>query len=459
LTGSGSPANYGASVTFTARVTGNSPTGTVQFWDGDVNLGLPVELGDGQAQLDVNTLCCGSPHSITAVYSGDDHNDGSTSSALLQTINPITSATLLISSYNPSAAGSNVTFTATVKAAFGTPAGDVVFSANGTPFSTNTLLEGEAQASTASLPLGTNVITAQYAAQDNYLASSRSRNQVVVLSTTPPTTTSLTGSGSPTDYGATVTFTATVTGSAPTGTVQFQDGGVNLGSPVALSGGQAQFSINTLSVPGSPHSITAVYGGDANNSGSTSSAMVQTINPISSITLLTSSLNPSTAGSNVTFTATLRATFGTPAGDVVFSANGTPFGTNALVEGQAQASTASLPVGTNVIVADYATQDNYLASTRSRTQVVEASVPSSLTNAIVGIALNPDGSFTFTLRGTPGAQYYLVTTSDLTQPASSWAALSGSTNTAPSPGGLWSLTVSNAAPQRFYRSVAITPAP
>ena len=76
-----------------------------------------------------------------------------------------------------------------------------------------------------------------------------------------------------------VTFTATVTGSAPTGTVQFQDGGGNLGLPVALSGGQAQLSLSTLSVSGSPHSITAVYSGDNNNGGSTSSALSQTVTP------------------------------------------------------------------------------------------------------------------------------------------------------------------------------------
>jgi hypothetical protein len=89
------------------------------------------------------------------------------------------SATALASSLNPSAQTSNVTFTATVSSAAGTPSGDVVFLANGVPFSTNTLASGVAAASTASLPVGTNTIAAQYAAQANWSASSGSLQQVV----------------------------------------------------------------------------------------------------------------------------------------------------------------------------------------------------------------------------------------------------------------------------------------
>ena len=361
----------------------------------------------------------------------------------------------------------------------------------------------------------------------------------------PTSTVLLTSSGSPTNYGATVTFTATVTGSAPTGTVQFQDGGVNLGLPVALSGGQAQLSLSTLSVSGSPHSITAVYSGDDNNGGSTSSVLTQTVNaaalsitansasktygqtlmfagtefasiglqngetvgsvtltcsqaadrnaaagtydlvpcaatggtfdpanyaisyqngtltvtPASSATALSSSFNPSGLGSNVTFTATVSSAGGTPTGDVIFSANGVPFSTNALVSGRISSSTASLPLGTNALAALYVSDGNFLPSSAILQQVVANSVTSSPTNVVVSIAANGDGTFTLSLSGTPGAQYDVVASSDLAQPASNWLALTGSTNTASSPGGLWFFTVTNTGPQQFYRSVAINPAP
>src|SRR5207237_10905901 len=71
-------------------------------------------------------------------------------------------------------------------------------------------------------------------------------------------------SNSPSIGGAAVTFTATVTSSAtgtPTGTVTFQDAATTLG-PGTLSGGTATFTTSGLT--GGTHSITAIYGGDAN---------------------------------------------------------------------------------------------------------------------------------------------------------------------------------------------------
>ncbi len=67
--------------------------------------------------------------------------------------------------------------------------------------------------------------------------------------------------------GQPVTFTATVTGNSPTGTVQFQVNGVNFGSPVQLVNGVATLTTNQLTVTGTD-TITAIYSGDGNNAGS-----------------------------------------------------------------------------------------------------------------------------------------------------------------------------------------------
>jgi len=67
--------------------------------------------------------------------------------------------------------------------------------------------------------------------------------------------------------GQPVTFTATVTGNSPTGTVQFLINGVSFGSPVQLVNGVATLTTNQLTVTGTD-TITAVYSGDANNAGS-----------------------------------------------------------------------------------------------------------------------------------------------------------------------------------------------
>lgn len=162
----------------------------------------------------------------------------------------------------------------------------------------------------------------------------------------------LASSLNPSTYGSPVTFTATVTGSGPTptGTVTFKEGSTTLG-PATLDGsGVATLSITTLPVAGSPHSITAVYGGDGNFGGSTSSAVAQAVNkanpnvtawptasaitygqtladstlsggsvtPTGSFAFTTASTAPSagTAAQNVTYTPTDTANYNTASSTV-----------------------------------------------------------------------------------------------------------------------------------------------
>jgi hypothetical protein len=102
------------------------------------------------------------------------------------------------------------------------------------------------------------------------------------------TTTALQSSENPSNYGDSVTFTATVTtsgSSTPTGSVTFMDGTTTLGTgtlvadPGVVNSATATYPTSTLSSSGSPHSITAVYGGDSNNAGSTSAVLSQVVNP------------------------------------------------------------------------------------------------------------------------------------------------------------------------------------
>ena len=92
------------------------------------------------------------------------------------------------------------------------------------------------------------------------------------------TSTVVLSSLNPSLVGQSVTFTATVTGTTPTGTVQFKDGAANLGSPVALVGGTAAFSTSSLAA--GTHSITAVYSGDADDATSTSPPISQAVNVV-----------------------------------------------------------------------------------------------------------------------------------------------------------------------------------
>lgn len=81
------PSVTGQNVTFTASVTPNTATGTVLFQKGTTPLPgcVAVTVTAGQAQCSISTLAIG-PNGISAVYSGDNGNLGSTSSTLTQNV-------------------------------------------------------------------------------------------------------------------------------------------------------------------------------------------------------------------------------------------------------------------------------------------------------------------------------------------------------------------------------------
>jgi len=97
---------------------------------------------------------------------------------------------------------------------------------------------------------------------------------ITVTSSVVATTTALVSSVNPSLLGNAVTFTATVTPSSATGNVAFMDGGTTLAT-VALSSGTAAYTTSALAV--GSHNITAVYGGDAGDSGSSSPTVVQVV--------------------------------------------------------------------------------------------------------------------------------------------------------------------------------------
>jgi CSLREA domain-containing protein len=129
---------------------------------------------------------------------------------------------------------------------------------------------------------GTVTIRAAQAGDSNYNAAANVDQSFTV---TRATTTSVTSSVNPSDFGQSVTFTATVNSSAgtPTGTVQFQDNGTNLGAAVALNAsGVAQLIVSSLTA--GTHTIRAEYSGDANFTSSTGTLSgVQVVRPALSI--------------------------------------------------------------------------------------------------------------------------------------------------------------------------------
>lgn len=210
------------------------------------------------------------------------------------------------------------------------------------------------------VPAGQNVITstATSASGDTSEFSACKSAAAVPAATS----TALVSSLNPSTVGQSVTFTATVTGASPSGTVQFMDGAGNLGSPVAVSGGVAQ--ISTSSLTAGTHPITAVYSGDANNATSTSPAVSQAVNAVTAgatTTAVVSSVNPSQLGQSVTFSATVTGT--NPTGSVQFLDGGTSLGSGTLSGAVATLSISSLTPGTHPITAVYAGDVNNATST------------------------------------------------------------------------------------------------
>src|SRR5207244_991616 len=147
----------------------------------------------------------------------------------------------------------------------------------------------------------------------------------------------------------------------PTGTVTFQDGASALGTGT-LSGGTATFTTSGLTA--GTHSITAIYGGDANFAGSTSPVLTQTVNKAASSTSVASSNNPSISGTAVTFTATVTSSAtGTPTGTVTFQDGASALGTGTLSGGTATFTTSGLTAGTHSITAIYGGDANFAGST------------------------------------------------------------------------------------------------
>lgn len=271
LASSGATTTLGQSVTFTATLGGNLISGTVQFMDGSTSLGI-FPIVACTASLTTSALSAGS-HNITAIYSGDANNQGSTSTVLTQTVTPllVTTTTALGTSATSLAAGQSVTLTASITGS--SPTGSVQFMDNASAIGSPVGLNGNlAILSTNVLAVGSHNITAVYSGD---AANSASTSSGVLINVTTAISSISLASSKPTSApGESVTFTATLSGQSPGGTVQFMDGSTSLGS-APLNAGIA--SLSTAALSAGSHSITAIYAGDANNGASVSPAITQTV--------------------------------------------------------------------------------------------------------------------------------------------------------------------------------------
>lgn len=179
--------------------------------------------------------------------------------------------------------GLALTYTATV--AGSSPTGDVEFF-DGTPsLGTQPLTDvggGHYQASltTSTLAIGSHSITATYLGDgvNNAPSTSDPLPQTITDNRATTTTTlALTAGTNPSDQitSPSVTFTATVVGSAATGNVEFNDGATLLGT--AALNGSFQAILTTSSLIVGTHNIIATYLGDGVSKSSSSEPLSHTV--------------------------------------------------------------------------------------------------------------------------------------------------------------------------------------
>jgi Bacterial Ig-like domain (group 3) len=275
-------------------------TGTATFFADGTQIGTVQTLVSGQAGVTISSLPAGI-HVITVQYSGDrtyPAGTGSLTGGQIVNTTGISATTTVISNDSPSIAGQNVTFTATVTGSSETPTGTATFFADGTQIGAAQVPStGQASISTSSLPVGTHTITVRYSGNSTDASNNGSLTGGQVVNPVPiSTTTSVVSSLNPSLFGSSVTFTATVNTAGPgtpTGTLFFYDGATLLGR-VEL-GGALTYTTSILSVDSD--AITAVYSGDSNFAGSTSSVLTQVINPTGGPAVLLAGLTvPSSTG-------------------------------------------------------------------------------------------------------------------------------------------------------------------
>src|SRR5580658_147202 len=284
LSASASTVSYSttASLTLTATVkaTGRgsavAPAGVVEFFDGGSTSGTLLGTGsiasnctgtgsatscDGVATLTLasSTLTPGS-NSMVAYFEGDAANDAaSTSKAAAVTVNNWPQ-TVSITSANAVNYGPTLTLTATAS--------------SGLTTFTYSVISGPATVKSGVLTftgVGTVVVQASQAGNSTYAAASA--QQSITVSPGSPTL-SVATSGTPSTYGGSVSFTATIS-SGPTGTVTFYDGGTSIGT-ATISGTTAKYTTTTLKA--GTHTITAGWAGNADYNSVSSGSITQTVN-------------------------------------------------------------------------------------------------------------------------------------------------------------------------------------
>jgi sugar lactone lactonase YvrE len=260
------PSNYGQTITITGTVTAGA-TGTLQFTSDGVPIGGPVQIVASRAAVSIGTLTPGQ-HVIRGSYGGSTVTlQGANSGQLVQLVNPgelIVTANNQTRTYDQPNATLGYTITGFIGA--DTEANSV---AGAPAMTTVATLASAVGAYPIRIGLGT-------LSSSNYIFKFVDGSLAVTKATPGEggiVGVTATSSANPSVWGQPVTLTAQLPATA-TGQVTFMDGSTLLGTGMII-GGEASFSSMQLAI--ATHPITAVYSGDTNFNGASSTILDQVV--------------------------------------------------------------------------------------------------------------------------------------------------------------------------------------
>ena len=256
--------------------------------------------------------------------------------------------------------------------------GDAPFTVTATSASsgafTYTVVSGPATISGNTVTLtgtGTVVLQAAQAAAGNYTANTQQATFTVAAGTTPITFTV------PNHTYGDASFTVTATSASP-GAFTY-----------SVVSGPATISGNTVTLTGAGAVTLQASQAASGTYAANSQQTTFTVATAATTTTVTSSLNPSTAGAAVTFTATVKTTAGLAAtGSVIFSDGATVLGTATLTNGVATYTTSTLTMAAHTVTAAFQGSANFAASSGTVVQTVNAA-PIAATTTVVTSSANP----------------------------------------------------------------------
>ena len=338
VSASPSPAVVGQAVTLTGVVAPVSPgaatpSGSVSFSDaGGTCTGTLSGMAPYTASCTTTYSSPVSDDTVTGTYGGDA-NDAGSPGTTTETVNQDATNTVVAFSPTSPVVGQQVTYTASVSVAApgaGTPTGSVVFSGDGDTTYCTSALSGANPAATCTKTYagaGGDTVTAAYGGDTNDLTSTGTETPTIGQDAT--TTSAVFASPSSPVVGQAVTLEATVAVTAPgagtpSGTVSFSGDGASCTGN--LSESSPDMASCTTTFPGATSgTVTATYGGDTNDVGSSGTTTVS-VRKAGTMTTVTSSPSSPVAGQTISLSATVAAQApgaGVPTGTVTFTSGGT----------------------------------------------------------------------------------------------------------------------------------------